>query len=49
MSEAQGAAYRDQLRDPAWVTEQRRRGVPDEAIQIMGMFAGVTPGSGKPS
>lgn len=47
--EAMGARFRDNLRDPAWVAEQRRNGIPEIAIEAMGMFAGVKPGSGRPS
>lgn len=47
--EAQGAAHRDRLRDPEWVAEQRRRGVPEYVLHFLGVFAGVRPGSGRPS
>lgn len=47
--EGRDAVYRNQLRDPEWVAEQRRRGTPQYVLEIMGMFAGVRPGSGKPS
>ena len=47
--EVYGAELRDALRDPAWCDKQRRAGVPEVAIEIMGAFAGVTPRTGKPS
>ena len=33
--------FQANLRDPRWVREQTKRGVPLMAVQIMGMFVGA--------
>lgn len=47
--EQQTGAWRNDLRDPEWCDEQVRAGIPESVIQIMAMFAGVQPRSGRPS
>lgn len=47
--EAAATEQRDRIRDPKWCAEQQRNGMPEMALQISGMFASVTPRSGRPS
>lgn len=47
--EGMAAKFRDDLRSPEWCDQQRRNGVPEWSIELMGAFAGVRPRSGKPS